>query len=137
MAEVQTERQKALAKELIANTKRAKPLNKSEILEGVGYTRNTARHIPHKIINAPGVQKDVKPVVEKMIKARDRAIDLLAGKEEKANYSDITGGIDKLTKNIELLSGGVTDRTESLLTQEQLDELLSRRQIKDITDGEA
>ncbi len=137
MAEVQTERQKALAKELIANTKRAKPLNKSEMLESVGYTRNTARHKTPDIINAPGVQRDVLPVVEKMIKARDRAIDLLAGKEEKANYSDITGGIDKLTKNIELLSGGVTDRTESLLTQEQLDELLSRRQIKDITDGEA
>ena len=136
MAEIQTERQKALAKELIANTKRAKPLNKSEILEGVGYTRNTARHIPHKIINAPGVQKDIKPVVAKMIEARDRAIDLLASKEEKANYSDVTGGIDKLTKNIELLSGNATERTEDVLNEEQLDELFKRRQTKDSTDGE-
>jgi len=137
MAEVQTERQKALAKELIANTKRAKPLNKSEMLESVGYTRNTARHKTPDIINAPGVQRDVLPVVEKMIKARDRAIDLLAGKEEKANYSDITGGIDKLTKNIELLSGGATERKEEVLNEEQLNEILKRRSIKDITDREA
>ncbi len=131
MAEVQTEKQKRLAQELIENTQRANPKNATKLLEDAGYSPRTAIGSQKRTINAPGVQKDITPVVEAMKEARDRAITLLATKEGKAGYSDLTGGIDKLTKNFELLSGNATDRQETFLTEEQLDEIIKRRTKED------
>ena len=122
----QTERQKKLAKELIKNATRDKPKNKKDILVSIGYTENTARHIPSDIINAKGVQKDVKPVIDKLIKARDRAISLLPKKEGDAKYRDLNDGIDKFTKNIELLQGNATERVQSIdITEEQRARILA------------
>jgi hypothetical protein len=127
MAEIQTERQKALARELIENTKRAKPLNKSEILENIGYSRTTARHAQEDIISRPGVQKEILPVVERLKKHRDKIIQELEIKQlDEVKYKDLMDGMDKITKNIELLSGNATERTEEILTKEQLDVLLNR-----------
>ena len=126
MAVKQTERQKKLAKELILNATRDKPKNKADMLESIGYTRNTARHIPHKIINSKGVQQDINPVIEKLKKARDRAISLLPKKEQDAKYRDLNDGIDKFTKNIELLQGNATERVQSIdITEEQRARILA------------
>ena len=123
----QTERQKALARELIENTKRAKPLNKTEILGNIGYSKTTAEHLQKRIIEAPGVQKDLLPVVERLKKHRDKIIQELEIKQlDEVKYKDLMDGMDKITKNIELLSGNATERTEEILTKEQLDVLLNR-----------
>jgi len=136
MAEIQTERQKALARELIENTKRAKPLNKKELVAKVGYSELSASHKQKEIIESPGVQKEIQPIVEQMKKERTRAIMAMAGKIEKAKYRDLNDAVDKLTKNIELLTGGATEREEHFLNEEQLNEILNRRTKEASTVGE-
>ena len=64
-----------------------------------------------------------------MEKERKRALTALTTKDlDKVNYEKITDVIDKLTKNIQLLSGHATERTDVVeLTDEQAEELLKRR----------
>lgn len=49
--------QKNLAKEIIKNAKRKKPLNKGELLEKVGYSKNTLETKPTEVLEAQGVQE--------------------------------------------------------------------------------
>jgi len=122
----QTEKQKALAKLLIKNTKLSKPKNRTVMLEEVGYKPSTARAKQKEIINAYGVQKELNPVIERLKKARDRAISLLPKKEQDAKYRDLNDGIDKFTKNIELLQGNATERVQSIdITEEQRARILA------------
>lgn len=51
-----TFKQRAVAKELIENAKREKPLNRSQILEKVGYAKTLVRAAPSKVFNSEGVQ---------------------------------------------------------------------------------
>ena len=48
----------------------------------------------------------IRPVLERMEEERDRAIALLADRIGKTSYRDAVDAIDKLTKNIQLLSAG-------------------------------
>jgi len=121
-----TEKQKALAKELIANTKRAKPKNKRDMLVSIGYTKNTAEHTPDKIINGKGVQEELSPLIKRLIIERDRAVKHMKLKIKDAKYRDCTDATDKLTKNIELLQGNATERVQSIdITEEQRARILA------------
>lgn len=55
-----TLRQKALAHQLIINTKRKKPLNKGELVEIVGYTPSQANKKAGQIIESQGVKKELE-----------------------------------------------------------------------------
>lgn len=54
-----TQRQQKLARELIENAKRDKPLNAGQILENVGYAKNTAEANPGEIIASEGVKTEL------------------------------------------------------------------------------
>ena len=58
-----------------------------------------------------------------MEEARNRALGLLKGKEKKADYNAIVNGVDKLTKNIQLLQGKPTEINGGM-TKEEVDERL-------------
>jgi len=46
-----------------------------------------------------------------MVRERDRLIEALSHKKlSKEKYRDMIDGLDKLTKNIQLLNGGATER---------------------------
>jgi|SRR6185369_17463666 len=55
-----TQRQKKLAKELIKNSQLAKPKNAGELLENVGYAKNTAEAYPGDVIDSKGVKEELK-----------------------------------------------------------------------------
>jgi len=105
-----TEKQKKVAQELIKNLQSDKPLNRSKLLEKVGYARSTARHKTPYIIESKAVQDLVRPVIERMEIERNRALEILPKKIGRASYGDAIQAVDKLTKNIQLLSGGDTER---------------------------
>jgi hypothetical protein len=54
-----TIKQKTLAREIVKNAKRVKPLNATKLLERSGYTKVTARASSKKIMNVPGVQNEL------------------------------------------------------------------------------
>ncbi|MFZ5559360.1 MAG: hypothetical protein ACOZAL_01035 [Patescibacteria group bacterium] len=85
-------------------------LDKGDILREAGYSDSTARN-PQTIYESKGVKKGLEPIVKLMIKKRMMA--LKAINEKKINESkakELADIVDTLTKNIELLSGGETER---------------------------
>ena len=71
------------------------------------YSERTAES-PTLVTRSKGFQQELKPLIERMTIERDRAISMMAKKINKAKYRDMSEAVDKLTKNIQLLSGGKT-----------------------------
>lgn len=55
-----TELQKNLAREIVANSRRKKPLNKKALLVSVGYATNTAEVKATEILEQKGVQESLE-----------------------------------------------------------------------------
>ena len=65
-------------------------------------------------------------IIEQLEIERQRAIDKLKHKISDAKYRDLNDGIDKLTKNIQLLSGKPTDRQDNILNDDQIKTIIDR-----------
>ena len=85
--------------------------NVSKSMREVGYTHNTAKK-PTNLTESKGFKEASKPFVDQMIAERKRLINSMKTKNlDKVKYRDHTDSVDKLTKNIQLLSGEETERT--------------------------
>lgn len=100
---------KAVAHEVIANLSKPQGKRKSKkaILAAHGY-KPSIQESPSIVTNTKSYQETIQPFVQRMVIERDRAIGAMARKISKAKYRDLTDSIDKLTKNIQLLTGGST-----------------------------
>lgn len=87
----------------------------SKAMREAGYKDKTAKN-PKNLTNSKAFKKELKPLLERLEKERDRAITKMKGKISKAKYRDLVEGVDKLTKNIQLLSGKETERHGFSLT---------------------
>ncbi len=76
-------------------------------LRKAGYSSNTAR-TPKKMTNTKSYQDEINPVVKAMEAEREAIIKRLPKVRNAAKYRDLTDGLDKMTKNIQLLNGGKT-----------------------------
>lgn len=98
----------AVAKEIIATVGKGGKVNKGKIIKKHGYTDSMSRH-PEKILETLSAKEIIDPFVGKMVRERDAAINAMTKKRGKANYRDLVDAADKLTKNIQLLSGRETE----------------------------
>jgi hypothetical protein len=103
-----SENAKAVAEEVLATLGKGGKVSVSAIARRKGYSRSVAKN-PKQITTTKSFQDVIRPVVDRLIEERDRAIALLADRAPAANYRDLNDAIDKLTKNIQLLSGGATE----------------------------
>ena len=106
-----SENAKQVAKKVSENLRKGKRVIFGKIIGETGYAKSTSES-PTIVTKTISYQKEIKPIVDRLIIERDRAIKALKGKISKAKYRDLTDAIDKLTKNIQLLSGGKTGREE-------------------------
>lgn len=98
-----------VAKEVLETLGKGKKVKLGKIALKNGYALNTADN-PKNITETKSYQQVISPVVKKMIKERDRLMRSLGGKDlDKVSYRDGMDGLDKLTKNIQLLTGGSTE----------------------------
>jgi len=81
-----------------------------------GYSKKTA-YEQTEILR--GIKDKVEPIVAKLITERDRAIEAMKGKIGQAKYRDLADATDKLIKNIQLLSGKETDKSEMTIKWEK------------------
>lgn len=102
-----TERQKKLIKLISENLSTGK-ITKSmyQMFLDAGFSESTARQ--QQLILA-GIKDELEPIVKAMIKERNAVIKAMKSKRGKAKYRDLTDALDKLTKNVQLLSGGKTE----------------------------
>lgn len=102
-----SENARAVAQEIIATVRKGEKVNKGKILRKHGYSKHVSRQ-PTKVTETQSFKDVIDPVAKAMMRERDAAIALLSKRIDKAKYRDLVDGIDKLTKNVQLLTGGNT-----------------------------
>lgn len=116
-----SENAKAVAKDVIKKLEKGEKVVFSQIMENRGYRKNTIKN-PINVTNTESYKKEIEPLLDRLMEERDRAIALLSKTISTAKYRDLVDGIDKITKNIQLLNGGATERLQHSISS-ILDEL--------------
>lgn len=116
-----------MAAEVVAAVRKGKKPNISEIARRHGYSKSSVRAM--KVQKTKAFQAVVQPVLEQLEQARLRALARMPKAEKKAKYRDLVDGVDKMTKNIQLLSGGATANVAIGIRK------LSDEELQEIADG--
>ena len=121
-----SENAKAVARDVSENLRKNKKVILGRIIKKRGYAKTTSEK-PKIVTGTISYQEEIKPILEQMEKERQRV--MLAMRERnltEVQYGELNRTLDTLTKNIQLLSGGATDRTENLFTNEQINTIAER-----------
>lgn len=106
---------KNVAKEVLETIGKDKKVDLGKIIRKNGYSANTSL-TPKLVTETKSFKEAIEPVVDKMRKERDRLIQALSEKNlNKEKYGVMIDGLDKLTKNIQLLSGKETENVKTIL----------------------
>lgn len=77
-----TEKQKRLAKAIVENATREKPLNKKELLVSSGYSESSAESVPSRLIEQEGVQEELTIMGFSVENAKSVVAQILDGEDE-------------------------------------------------------
>jgi len=105
-----SENAKAVAREVSETIRKNKKVVLGKII-AKRYAKSTSEK-PKLVTGTKSYQDEMKPIIEQLEIERQKAIDGLKTQLPKAKYRDLIDGIDKITKNIQLLSGGKTESNE-------------------------
>lgn len=104
--------------------------NVTQAMRDAGYTEATA-NTPQKLTESEGFKEEARSFVQQMEDERQRLISSMKTKNlDEVGYADHTRALDTLTKNVQLLTGGATERTDVRLSPEREAEI--RRALGDI-----
>ena len=107
---------KEVAKEVLENIRKGIKPNLGKIIKSKGYSETTST-VPTLVTETKSYKEVINPVVEAMEAERNRIIVALSNKKlSKEKYRDLIDGLDKLTKNVQLLSGGRTSNESIKIT---------------------
>jgi len=130
-----TQKQRKLVKQILENIgKRGFTKTVEQMMLNSGYSVKMAR-AQRGIIDSPTIQAELSPIVQGMLKERNAVIKAMGEKRNEAKYRDLTYALDKLTKNIQLLSGKETQRLEITGYEKLKDEELNDELRKKLKKG--
>lgn len=110
MATPKQEKLIKLILENLGNSKTTKTLG--ELILEAGYEESMAKN-PYQILGSETIKEGLEETVDKMKKIRDKALKALTNKDLSLEKSKDLGDIvDKIQKNIQLLTGGDTERVK-------------------------
>jgi len=101
---------KRVAQKLIEQIHKGEKINKEKAVREAGYKESTARSRTTDIVNSEQCQDELKTLLSKMEEIREKDINELLTDEVRAKLTprDRVDSIDKISKNIQLLSGKAT-----------------------------
>lgn len=97
---------KAVAKEVLETIGKGRKPSVTKIAVKHGYKPSTAKS--GQIQQTKTFKKELSPLVQRLEEERDAIVTALKGKRKNAKYRDLIDGLDKITKNLQLLTGGST-----------------------------
>lgn len=110
---------KIVAREVIAKVRKGEKPHLGKIIKKAGYSTSVSER-PTKVTKTKSYLEVTEPIVEAMIKQRDRMVAEIAGREfTTEKLRDLTDAIDKLTKNAQLLGGKDTSKEAVTFTWEE------------------
>lgn len=95
---------------------------KAEILRIAKYAPSVVDH-PERVFGSPAVQAAVAPILDRLQRHRDRVLARMEKLVGKAGYTSLSITLSHMNKDIELLAGRPTDRTEYTLPDEEKERL--------------
>jgi hypothetical protein len=95
-----------VAREVIRTVGKGRKPHLTKIAISKGYSLQSAR--VGKPIQTKTYKAEIKPLVSRLEEERDAIMERLKKTRNKAKYRDLIDGMDKVTKNIQLLTGGAT-----------------------------
>lgn len=121
-----SENAKAVAREVIKKVQKGEKVVVGEIIDKQGYAPSMKSH-PNKVTNTKSYKEETKPIVRAWEKERQRIAKEMKVKDlNDVQYEQLARVMDILTKNIQLLTGGATERTEDKFNDEQIDTIADR-----------
>lgn len=103
-----SENAKAVAREVSENIRKGKRVILGKII-AKRYSKSTSK-APQRVTETKSYKEAMLPIVEQLEKERQRIISALTNKNlKKEKYRDLIDGLDKTTKNIQLLGGKSTE----------------------------
>lgn len=119
-----SENAKKVAKIVSENLRDGKKVILGEIIRESGYAISTSEK-PKLVTETDSYKEAIAPVVDKMIQERDRIIASISTKDlTEEKHKDLIDSLDKLTKNIQLLSGGKTENVGLETDRKVLQEII-------------
>jgi len=100
-----------------------KKMSMQDMMIKAGFTKSTA-HQQTRVLSSVRIKLD--PIVKRLIAHRNKVIDLMEKKLPRAAYEDLYRSLNTLTKNIQLLSGGATDRPDLMISDDQYQRILDQ-----------
>lgn len=94
-----------------------------KIIKEAGYSDETARQ-QQNILET--IRPDLDPILQRLVTHREKVLEMMEKKVTKAAYMHLSITLGILTKDIQLLSGGVTDRPELRMNDDQFDRFLKQ-----------
>lgn len=120
-----SENARAVAKDVIASIRKGQKVNKGKILRKHGYSKAMSLS-PTKVTTTKSYLEEIKPIVEQMEFERSEILKLLPERRGEASYRDLIDATDKLTKNIQLLSGRETESHKISVDDEKYARIIER-----------
>lgn len=97
-----------VAKDVLETIRKGEKVVLGKIIQKNGYSVATST-VPPLVTRTKSYQKVIDPVAKRWIRLRDKLTKELERKDlAEESMRDITDTIDKLTKNIQLVTGGAT-----------------------------
>ncbi len=110
-----------VAREVIQEVRKGHKISVSKLARKVGYSENYSKQ-PSRITKQEGYKKVIEPILNRLIALRDRAIAEVSNRQlDYVQYKELISSIDLLTKNIQLIGGGSTERMAIVLPSEIVD----------------
>jgi len=108
-----TPKQQKLIKLLLENLgKQGKTKSLGKLILEAGYTKAMAKN-PQMILESQTIKEGLSDFVKDMIERRKKALSEITDSKLKSSQArDLSNIVDTLTKNIQLLSGGNTEKSE-------------------------
>jgi hypothetical protein len=121
-----SENAKAVAKEVLETVRKGAKVSIRKIARKHGYSNSVSDHAK-KITETKTYQAEIGPVILALEEERNEIIKRLKVTRDKAKYRDLIDGMDKVTKNLQLLTGGRTENTGVGELAEQLNSWINSK----------
>lgn len=113
-----------VAKDVITEVRNGKIPNLQVIQKKHGYSPQSAKAM--KATRTESYKEVMKPLVQQLEEERQAILDRLPAVRDKAKYRDLTDGLDKVTKTIQLLTGKATENVAIAVLSDEDKEKLDR-----------
>jgi len=120
-----SENAKQVAKDVINKVRKGQKIVFGKIIKRRGYSNSVSKR-PSKVTKTKSYLSEIKPLVDRLENERDQIIKRLKKTRNKAKYRDLIDGLDKIIKNIQLLSGGATSREIIELDEKKYEHIIKR-----------